>query len=63
MKHLLLSCFSFLSLFLFAQTDSIRKIEPGQQTSFDKYELLIIAVVGLLLLMGLRFWFKRTRKQ
>ena len=33
------------------------------QTSFDKYELLVIAVVGLLLLMGIRFWFKRTRKR
>ena len=54
MKHLLLSLSSLISFVLFAQNDSVRKIEPGQQTSFDKYGLLIIAVVGLLLLMGLR---------
>lgn len=61
MKHLFLSCTLFLSSFLFAQSDTVRKIEPGQQTSFDKYGLLIIAVAGLLLLMGLRFWFKRRQ--
>ena len=63
MKYGLLGCATFFSFVLFAQADSVRKIEPDMQTSFDKYELLIIAVIGLLLLMGLRFWFKRTRKQ
>jgi hypothetical protein len=63
MKRLPLFLLFFFSLQAFAQADSVRKIEPGQQTNFDKYELLIIAMVGLLLLMGLRFWFKRTRKQ
>lgn len=56
--------FSFLSLFSFAQIDSIGKaIEPDMETSFENYELLVIAVLGLLLLVGLRFWFKRTRKR
>lgn len=60
---LLLSCLAFLSLCSFAQPDSASVVvEPGQETSFGNYELLIIAIVGLLLLMGLRFWFKRTRK-
>lgn len=63
MKYPLLICSSFLSLLSQAQADTGRKIEPGQETSFDNYELLIIAIVGLLLLMGLRFWFRRTRKR
>ena len=61
MKRLLLSCFSLFPLSLFAQNDSVRKIEPGQQTSFDKYGLLIVAVVGLLILMILRYWFKHKQ--
>ena len=62
MKYLLAVWFSLLSLISFAQADTGRKIEPGQETSFDNYELLIIAIVGLLVLIGLRFWFRRTRK-
>ena len=62
MKYLLLIYFSFLSFFSLAQ-DSIRKIEPDQETSFENYELLIIAIVGFLLLMGIRYWFKRTRNK
>jgi hypothetical protein len=62
MKQLLLLCFSFFATHLLAQNDNVRKIEPNQETSFDNYELLAIALVGLLLLIGLRFWFKRTRK-
>ncbi|HVF97816.1 MAG TPA: hypothetical protein VM871_10860 [Flavisolibacter sp.] len=63
MKCLALFWFLFFSLSTFAQADSVRKIEPGMETSFDNYELLIIAIVGLLLLIGLRFWFRRTRKR
>ncbi|RYF83662.1 MAG: hypothetical protein EON98_10095 [Chitinophagaceae bacterium] len=63
MKYGLLFFFSFLSLWLMAQQDSLgREIEPGMETSFENYEVLIIAVLGLLLLIGLRFWFRRTRK-
>ena len=61
MKRLLLFASSIVSLSLSAQNDSLRKIEPGQQTSFDKYGLLIIAVVGLLILMVLRYWFKHRQ--
>ena len=64
MKYLLLIYFSFLSLLSFSQADTIgRAIEPDMETSFENYELLIIAVLGLLLLMGLRFWFRRTRRR
>ena len=61
MKFLFFILFSFLCMAMYAQ-DSLRQIEPGQETSFENYELLIIAVLGLLILIGLRFWFKRTRK-
>ena len=63
MKPVLSFYFLFLSLFVQAQTDSIREVEPDRETSFENYELLIIAILGLVLLMGLRFWFKRTRKR
>jgi hypothetical protein len=64
MKFLLVIYFSFLSLFTFAQADTLgREIEPDMETSFENYELLIVAVLGLLLLIGFRFWFKRTRKR
>ena len=55
-------CTVFFTTVLLAQNNGVRQIEPGQETSFEKYEVLIIAIVGLLLLIGLRFWFKRTRK-
>ncbi len=62
MRYLLLFHLFLFSLPLFAQTDSVRKIEPDRETSFENYELLIIAILGLLVLIGLRFWFKRTQK-
>lgn len=62
MKYLFLFASFFCPLFLLAQADVTRVIEPDRETSFENYELLIIAVLALLLLMGLRFWFKRTRK-
>lgn len=62
MKYLLLSYCFILSIYSHAQ-DSIRKIEKDQETSFENYELLILAVVGFVLLMGIRYWFKRTRKK
>ena len=64
MKYGLLLYFSFFSFLAIAQGDSLgRAIEPDMETSFENYELLIIAILGLLLLMGLRFWFRRTRKK
>jgi len=64
MKFLLVIYFSILSFISFSQGDSVaREIEPDMETSFENYELLIVAILGLLLLVGLRFWFKRTRKR
>ena len=62
MKYLLLFASFFCSILLLAQTEIAREIEADQETSFENYELLIIAVLGLLLLIGIRFWFRRTRK-
>lgn len=62
MKYLFMFASVFSSLLLQAQADVTREIEPDRETSFENYEVLIIAVLALLLLMGLRFWFKRTRK-
>jgi high-affinity nickel permease len=63
MKFLLLVCFVLVTVAALSQPiDSVRVIEADRETSFENYELLIIAVLGLLLLMGLRFWFRRTRK-
>jgi hypothetical protein len=62
MRYLLLLCTFFYTTLLLPQNNGARKIEPDHETSFDNYEVLIIAIVGLLLLIGLRFWFKRTRK-
>ncbi len=63
MKYLLLACFSILSFLCYSQADSIRTIEPDFKTSFENYKLLIIAVLGLLLLIGVWFWFKRARRK
>ncbi|HVF98107.1 MAG TPA: hypothetical protein VM871_12330 [Flavisolibacter sp.] len=63
MKTFLSLCFSCLTLVVSAQLDSVRKIEPDQETSFENYELLVIALLGLALLMGIRFWFKKTRNR
>ena len=62
MKYLFMFASVFSSLLLQAQADVTREIEADRETSFENYEVLIIAVLALLLLMGLRFWFKRTRK-
>jgi hypothetical protein len=63
MKYFFLVCFFVLVIAGFAQPiDSVRVIEPDKETSFENYELLIIAILGFLLLIGLRFWFRRTRK-
>ncbi|HEY0039411.1 MAG TPA: hypothetical protein VGB71_02050 [Flavisolibacter sp.] len=64
MKYILLLYITFLAFVSQAQSDSIgRVIEPDMETSFENYELLIIAILGLLILMGLRFWFRRTRNR
>jgi hypothetical protein len=62
MRYFFLIGFIVLTFVGLAQNDSARVIEPDRETSFENYELLAIAVLGLLLLMGLRFWFRRTRK-
>ena len=65
MKKTLLFLFTifFLSASsLFAQVDSIRPVEPNMETSYDNQELLIIALVGLVVLIALYFFFKKSRR-
>jgi hypothetical protein len=47
---------------LLAQGDTAKAVEPGMETSYDNQELLIIALVGLVLLMAMYFFFKRSRR-
>jgi hypothetical protein len=54
--------FHLTSLIATAQVDSLRVIEPDKETSFENYELLIIAVAGFLLLLFVYFFFKRSRQ-
>lgn len=63
MKYLLFISFFFCSFFCFAQADTVRMIEPKKETSFTNYEVLWIALLGLLVLIGLWFWFWKTRKR
>jgi LPXTG-motif cell wall-anchored protein len=59
--------FLFLSIFfysqLIAQTDSVRQIEPGQETSFTNEDLILLAVAGFAVLMAAYFLFRRSRKR
>jgi hypothetical protein len=54
--------FQLLTTIATAQLDSIRVIEPDKETSFENYELLIIAIAGFLLLLFVYFFFKRSRQ-
>jgi hypothetical protein len=62
MKYLLTFLGAVWTFVLAAQSNPVREVEPDRETSFENYELLLIALLGLLLLIGLRFWFRRTRK-
>lgn len=60
MKYL----FALLTFFISAVTlakDSVGVVEP-QQTSTGNYDLLWIAVAGLILLIAFYFLFRRTRR-
>lgn len=63
MKRLLIPSFLLLSLSALSQTDTTRPVEPNMETSYDNMELLVIALVGLVLLIGMYFFFRRTRKR
>ena len=64
MKRLLIPCLLLLSLAALAQNDTTaRPVEPNMETSYDNMELLIIALVGLVLLIAMYFFFRKTRKR
>jgi LPXTG-motif cell wall-anchored protein len=61
MKRFSLLLAILISCAVLAQ-DSSRIVEP-QETSFEDYDLLWMAAVGLVLLIGLYFLFRRTRSR
>lgn len=61
MKRLLIPCLLLLSLATLAQNDTTRPVEPQMETSYDNMELLIMALVGLVLLIAMYFFFRKTR--
>jgi hypothetical protein len=64
----MIKSFAFVLLFQFAtviasaQIDSIPIVEPDKETSYENYELLIIAIAGFLLLLVVYFFFKHSRR-
>lgn len=44
-----------------AQTGT-QPVEPNMETSYENYELLFIAIAGLVILLLIYFYFKRTRR-
>ncbi|GEM_PF-1638856 len=62
MKKLITLSFLFFITVAYSQTDSVRPIEPGQQTSYDNKDLLLISLAGLALLLAIYFLFRRARK-
>jgi LPXTG-motif cell wall-anchored protein len=59
MKTKLLFFFLLVSNFTWAQADSIKPVEPNMETSSDNQELMIIALVGLVILLVLYFFFRK----
>ena len=54
----LLTLLPFIAL---AQTGT-EPVEPNMETSYENYELLFIALAGLVVLLLIYFYFKRTRR-
>jgi heme/copper-type cytochrome/quinol oxidase subunit 2 len=63
MKRLIIPCLLLLSLAAPAQNTTTRPVEPQMETSYDNMELLIMALVGLVLLIAMYFFFRKTRKR
>jgi len=63
MKKALLSLYFLLITALASAQDSTKPVEPEMETSYENYELLIIALVGLVILLLIYFYFRRTRRK
>ena len=61
MKKALCLPFLLITTFLQAQ-DTLRQVEPGQDTSYDNKDLILIALAALALLMAIYFLFRRSRR-
>ncbi|HVK96765.1 MAG TPA: LPXTG cell wall anchor domain-containing protein [Flavisolibacter sp.] len=62
MKKLLFFITALIFVIISKAQDTARIIEP-RQTSEENYDLLLIAVIGLLMLIALYFLFRKTRKK
>jgi hypothetical protein len=62
MKQVCIFSFCLITAtFAYAQGDTTRMIEPGQKTSYDNKDLLLISLAGLALLLAIYFLFRRTK--
>ena len=48
--------------FIALSQTATQPVEPDMETSYENYELLIIAIAGLAVLLLIYFYFKRTRR-
>jgi hypothetical protein len=51
----------FFATLAYAQSDSIRAIEPNKKTSYDSKDLILIALAALALLVAMYFLFRRAK--
>jgi hypothetical protein len=61
MKKFFTFCFLFFATLAYAQSDSIRAIEPNKKTSYDSKDLILIALAALALLVAMYFLFRRAK--
>ena len=52
----------FLLPFIALSQTVTQPVQPDMETSYENYELLIIAIAGLAVLLLIYFYFKRTRR-
>jgi hypothetical protein len=57
------SVFLLVATFLQAQIDSVRKIEPNRETSYDNHDLLLLSLAALAILIAIYFLFRRGRRR
>ena len=63
MKRNILFLSLLISTLAYSQVDSVRAIEPEQETSYDNEDLLLISFAGLALLLAIYFLFRRSKNR
>lgn len=62
MKGIISSLILILAFVTTIAQTGIQPVEPNLETSYENYELLIVAIAGLAILLLIYFYFKRTRR-